>query len=84
MYRLDRLTETWSSKSTYWHTCGDEVARSGQLRLVSRIFCGDHEEPSRTLIGQILGVIAEYERSMISLRLRRGRAQGLSVRLRLR
>jgi DNA invertase Pin-like site-specific DNA recombinase len=34
----------------------------------------DPEDPSRRLIRQVLGAVSEYERAMIALRLRRGRA----------
>ena len=33
----------------------------------------DPDDPSRRLIRQVLGAVSEYERSMISLRLRAGR-----------
>jgi DNA invertase Pin-like site-specific DNA recombinase len=33
----------------------------------------DVEDPSRKLIRQVLGAVAEYERAMIALRMRRGR-----------
>ena len=35
----------------------------------------DPDDPSRALIRQILGAIAQYERSMVRLRLRSGRAR---------
>jgi DNA invertase Pin-like site-specific DNA recombinase len=35
----------------------------------------DLDDPSRALINQILGAVAQYERSMIRLRLRSGRAR---------
>jgi DNA invertase Pin-like site-specific DNA recombinase len=35
----------------------------------------DPDDPSRKLICQVLGAVAEYERSMIALRLRSGRAR---------
>jgi DNA invertase Pin-like site-specific DNA recombinase len=74
VYRLDRLardlvlqeqllTEVWRMGGDVLSTAGGE----GHLR-------DDPDDPSRRLIRQVLGAVAEYERAMIALRLRRGRA----------
>ena len=54
-----------------------EVWRSGELFSTAggeANLHDDPEDPSRRLIRQVLGAVSEYERSMIALRLRRGRA----------
>jgi DNA invertase Pin-like site-specific DNA recombinase len=48
--------------------CSTSAAESGFL-------VDDPDDPSRKLIRQVLGAVSEYERSMISLRLRSGRAR---------
>ena len=39
----------------------------------------DPEDPTRKLIRQVLGAVSEFERALISLRLRRGRAHKASL-----
>ena len=54
-----------------------EVWRSGELFSTAggeANLHDDPEDPSRRLIRQVLGAVSEYERAMIALRLRRGRA----------
>lgn len=56
-----------------------EVRRLGGVVLSaseaeSAFLADDPDDPSRKLIRQVLGAVSEYERSMISLRLRSGRA----------
>ncbi len=75
VYRLDRLArdlvvqeqllaEFWRAGAEVFSTASGE----GDLR-------DDPEDPSRKLIRQMLGAVAEYERAMTVLRLRRGRAR---------
>lgn len=68
VYRLDRLARDLIVQETL---LGGEVfstsaAEASYLR-------DDPDDPSRKLIRQVLGAVAEYERSMIALRLRSGR-----------
>jgi DNA invertase Pin-like site-specific DNA recombinase len=85
LYRLDRLARDLIVQETLlgdvWRM-GREVfstsaAEQGYLQ-------DDPHDPSRKLIRQVLGAVNEYERSMISLRLRAGRLRkaqnGLSGR----
>jgi DNA invertase Pin-like site-specific DNA recombinase len=76
VYRLDRLArdlilqeqllaELRRGKWAVFSTSGSEAA----------YLQDDPGDPSRKLIRQVLGAVAEYERSMITLRLRSGRAR---------
>jgi DNA invertase Pin-like site-specific DNA recombinase len=56
------LAEVWRLGGEVFSTAGGE----GDLR-------DDPDDPSRKLVRQVLGAIAEYERDMIALRLRAGR-----------
>jgi DNA invertase Pin-like site-specific DNA recombinase len=76
VYRLDRLARDLIVQETLlaeiWRM-GREVfttsdGEAGYLK-------DDPNDPSRKLIRQILGAVNEYERSMIALRLRSGRAR---------
>lgn len=73
VYRLDRLArdlvlqeqllaEIWSHGAELWSTMPAEC----DLR-------NDPDDPSRKLIRQILGAVAEYEREIITLRMKAGR-----------
>jgi DNA invertase Pin-like site-specific DNA recombinase len=57
------LAEVWRMKARAF-TCADGEAA---------YLADDSDDPSRKLIRQVLGAVAEYERSMIALRLRAGR-----------
>lgn len=80
VYRLDRLARDLIIQETLLA----EVKRlGGEVFSTSPAEAGyltdDPDDPSRKLIRQVLGAVAEYERSMIALRLRSGRkrkAQG--------
>lgn len=74
VYRLDRLArdlvlqehllaEVWRMGAEVFTTSAAETS----------YLSDDPDDPSRKLIRQVLGAVAEYERSMISLRLRSGR-----------
>jgi DNA invertase Pin-like site-specific DNA recombinase len=74
VFRLDRLArdlvlqeqllaEIWKMNSEVFSTSAAE----------SDFLANDPEDPSRRLIRQMLGAVAEYERAMIFLRLRLGR-----------
>jgi DNA invertase Pin-like site-specific DNA recombinase len=74
VYRLDRLArdliiqeqllaEVWRMGAVLFSTSASEAA----------YLTDDPDDPSRKLIRQVLGAVSEYERSMISLRLRSGR-----------
>jgi DNA invertase Pin-like site-specific DNA recombinase len=76
VYRLDRLArdlivqeqllaECWRNGWAVYSTSESEA----------QYLTDDPADPSRKLIRQVLGAVAEYERSMISLRLRSGRAR---------
>ena len=80
IYRLDRLArdlivqeqllaELWRMGAVVYST---SAAESGYL-------LDDPDDPSRRLIRQVLGAVSEYERSMIRLRLRSGRARKAST-----
>jgi DNA invertase Pin-like site-specific DNA recombinase len=78
VYRLDRLardlvlqeqllSEVWRMRGRVFSTSPSEDAYLGEDDA------GD--DPSRALIRQILGAVAQYERGMIRLRLRQGKAR---------
>lgn len=74
VYRLDRLARDLIVQETLLA----EVRRlGGEVYSTSAAEAGyltdDPDDPSRKLIRQVLGAVAEYERSMIALRLRSGR-----------
>lgn len=74
VYRLDRLARDLVLQESLLA----EIRRmGGQVFTTSAAEAGyledDPEDPSRRLIRQVLGAVNEYERSMISLRLRSGR-----------
>jgi DNA invertase Pin-like site-specific DNA recombinase len=80
VYRLDRLArdlvlqeqllrEIWRLDAVAFSTSNAESAFLSE----------DPDDPSRRLIRQILGAVSEYERSLISLRLRAGRRRKAEV-----
>jgi DNA invertase Pin-like site-specific DNA recombinase len=79
VYRLDRLARDLIIQETLLA----ELRRMGaEVFTTSAAETGylsddpdDPDDPSRKLIRQVLGAVAEYERAMISLRLRSGRAR---------
>jgi DNA invertase Pin-like site-specific DNA recombinase len=77
VYRLDRLArdlvlqegllaEVWKNGARVFSTSPSEDAYLGG---------DDPDDPSRAMIRQILGAVAQYERGMIRLRLRQGKAR---------
>lgn len=76
VYRLDRLARDLIVQETLLA----EVKRMGK-QVVSTsasedaYLVDDPDDPSRKLIRQVLGAVSEYERSMIALRLKAGRAR---------
>ena len=74
VYRLDRLARDLVLQEQLLR----EIRRQGaDLYSTSSAECAflvdDPQDPSRKMIRQILGVVSEYERSMIALRLRSAR-----------
>src|SRR5205807_10485953 len=74
VYRLDRLARDLIVQEQLLA----EVRRmGGEVFSTSAAEAGylvdDPDDPSRKLIRQVLGAVSEYERAMISLRLRTGR-----------
>ncbi|TAK37287.1 MAG: recombinase family protein, partial [Lysobacteraceae bacterium] len=78
VYRLDRLArdlvlqeqllrEIWSMRSRVFSTAAGEEAYLDPE--------GRSDDPSRDLIRQVLGAVAQYERAMIRLRMRSGKAR---------
>lgn len=74
VYRLDRLARDLIVQETL---LADLRRMGAQVFSTSRaeddFLSDDPDDPSRKLIRQVLGAVAEYERSMIALRLRSGR-----------
>ena len=74
VYRLDRLARDLILQETLLRQI-KEMGRQvfSTAKSESAFLSDDPDDPSRRLIRQVLGAVAEYERSMISLRLRSGR-----------
>lgn len=74
VYRLDRLARDLVLQE---QLLGEIRRMGGRLFTTSAAEAGylddDPDDPSRKLIRQILGAVADYERGMIALRLRSGR-----------
>jgi DNA invertase Pin-like site-specific DNA recombinase len=76
VYRLDRLARDLiiqeqllaEARQHGWAVFSTSTGEAAYLE-------DDPGEPSRKMIRQVLGAVAEYERSMIALRLRSGRAR---------
>jgi len=76
VYRLDRLARDLiiqeqllaEARQHGWHVFSTSTSEAAYLD-------DDPGDPSRKMIRQVLGAVAEYERSMIALRLRSGRAR---------
>ena len=74
VYKLDRLARDLVLQETLLaevRRIGGEVYSTSDAE--SGYLTDDPDDPSRKMIRQILGGVAEYERSMIRLRLRSGR-----------
>lgn len=74
VYKLDRLARDLVLQeqllAEFWRAGGEVFSTAGGEQDIRN----DPEDPSRKLIRQVLGAVSEYERDMIVLRLRRGRA----------
>ena len=74
VYRLDRLARDLVLEEQLLaeiHRAGGQVFSTSDAE--QQYLADDPDDPSRRLIRQVLGAVNEYERSMISLRLRSGR-----------
>lgn len=74
VYRLDRLARDLIIQETVLaevKRVGGEVFSTSPAE--SAYLTDDPDDPSRALIRQVLGAVAQYEKSMINLRLRSGR-----------
>ena len=74
VYRLDRLARDLILQESLLadiHRLGAEAFSTSAAE--ASYLTDDPDDPSRKLIRQVLGAVAEYERAMISLRLRSGR-----------
>lgn len=74
VYRLDRLARDLIIQETLLaevRRLGGEVFSTSAAE--GAYLVDDPDDPSRKLIRQVLGAVAEYERGMIALRLRSGR-----------
>lgn len=74
VYRLDRLARDLILQETL---LAEIAGMGGQVFSTmpgeQDVLTDDPDDPSRRLIRQVLGAVAEYERSLIRLRLRNGR-----------
>lgn len=74
VYRLDRLARDLVVQETLLAELRRIGAEAFSTSPAESAYLGDDpDDPSRKLIRQILGAVAEYERAMIVLRLRSGR-----------
>ena len=76
VYRLDRLARDLTLQESLLaeirRTGGDLFSTSN---AEAEFLVDDPDDPSRKMIRQVLGAVNEFERSMIALRLRSGRAR---------
>lgn len=80
VYRLDRLARDLIVQETLLaevRRLGGEVFSTSAAE--TNYLVDDPDDPSRKLIRQVLGAVAEYERSMIALRLRSGRRRKAEI-----
>jgi DNA invertase Pin-like site-specific DNA recombinase len=79
VYKLDRLARDLIVQEQMLAEAWRAGANVVPCSQAERIYCqpDDPNDPSRTLIRQILGAVAAYERSVIALRLRNGRRRKL-------
>lgn len=74
VYRLDRLARDLILQEQLLADIRRYKAEAFSTSAAEAGYLGDDpDDPSRKLIRQVLGAVSEYERSMISLRLRSGR-----------
>lgn len=80
IYRLDRLARDLVLQeqllADVWRKHGQVISCSQSEDAL--LDPDDRSDPSRTLIRQVLGAVAEYERKMIVLRLRSGRRRKIA------
>ncbi len=79
VYRLDRLARDLIVQETLLaelRRMGADMFSTSEAE--GQYLTDDPADPSRKMIRQVLGAVAEYERSMIALRLRSGRARKAS------
>jgi DNA invertase Pin-like site-specific DNA recombinase len=79
VYKLDRLARDLIVQEQILAEAWRVGAHVAPCSAAERVYCqpDDPNDPSRTLIRQILGAVAAYERSVIALRLRNGRRRKL-------
>jgi DNA invertase Pin-like site-specific DNA recombinase len=79
--RLDRLARDLMVQETVLADAWKHGARVLSCSETERVYCQPDtpDDPARTLIRQVLGAIAAYERAMIALRLRTGRRRRLAA-----
>lgn len=81
IYRLDRLARDLMLQETLlaeaWRTGGTVASCSA----TERVYCqpDSPDDPARRLIRQVLGAVADYERSVIAQRMRNGRRRMLAA-----
>lgn len=80
VYRLDRLARDLIVQEQILADAWRTGASVAPCSPTERIYCKpDHpDDPARTLIRQMLGAVAAYERAMIRLRMTRGRRRRLA------
>jgi DNA invertase Pin-like site-specific DNA recombinase len=80
IYRLDRLARDLMVQETLLAEAWRTGATVASCSPTERVYCqpDSPDDPTRRLIRQVLGAVAEYDRSMIALRLRNGRRRKLA------
>jgi DNA invertase Pin-like site-specific DNA recombinase len=81
IYRLDRLARDLMVQETLLAEAWRTGATVASCSAAERVYCqpDSPDDPTRRLIRQVLGAVAEYDRSMIALRLRNGRRRKLAA-----
>jgi len=81
IYRLDRLARDLMMQEALLADAWRTGAAVASCSATERVYCqpDNPDDPARTLIRQVLGAVAAYERSVIAQRMRNGRRRKLAA-----
>jgi DNA invertase Pin-like site-specific DNA recombinase len=81
IYRLDRLARDLMMQEALLADAWRTGATVASCSATERVYChpDNPDDPARTLIRQVLGAVAAYERSVIAQRMRNGRRRKLAA-----
>lgn len=81
IYRLDRLARDLMLQETLLAEAWRTGATVASCSATERVYCqpDNPDDPARRLIRQVLGAVADYERSVIAQRMRNGRRRKIAA-----